>query len=322
MEKPIEKLKVAVLAGGIGSERQVSLQSGQNVYEALQEAGFETVLFDITPENMSILEDPEIDVFFPILHGRFGEDGQLQGILEEKKLCFTGSGSQASRKAFDKLLGKQVFFHAKLPVAKHLIVHPDDTEDQLVTMLEKLAKKYVVKPISEGSSVGITITDNVRKAATDAVECFKTYGSCMVEAFIPGREITVGILGGKALPIVEIRSKTEFYDYHAKYESDTTEYLFDTIDDDELVSEIQTDALTAFHELGCRHWGRVDFILTASGLPYILEINTLPGFTSHSLIPMAARKAGIETPELCRQIVEAAWKDHQSEISTLESEIV
>lgn len=307
-------LKVAVLAGGISSEREVSLMSGKNVYEALQKAGFETVFFDISPDNISILDDSSIDVFFPILHGQFGEDGQLQAMLEERNLCFTGSDSESSRKAFDKLLGKQAFFHARLPVARHLIVHADDTPQGLKGLLEKLAGKFVVKPIKQGSSVGVTITDDVEMAAIKAIECFEEYGDCMVEEFIQGREITVGILNQTALPIIEIRSKAAFYDYQAKYESDATEYLFDTIEDDELVKEVQADAMTCFTELGCRHWGRVDFILTAAGIPYVLEINTLPGFTSHSLLPMAARKAGIPTPTLCRQIVEAAWNEHQSEI--------
>ena len=310
-ELPTKNLKVAVLAGGIGSERKVSLSSGQNVYNALKEAGLEVVLADITPDNMSILDDTSINVFFPILHGQFGEDGQLQAILEKRNLCFTGSGSESSQKSFDKLLSKQAFFHEHLPIARHLIVHSDDTEADLAAMLEKLAKKFVVKPVKQGSSVGITITDNVQTAAVGAVACFAQYGDCMVEEFITGREITVGILNGTALPVIEIRSKAAFYDYQAKYESDATEYLFDTIDDDELVKEIQQDAITCFNELQCRHLARVDFILTKLGIPYILEINTLPGFTSHSLLPMAAKKAGIETPQLCKQIVEAAWNEHE-----------
>lgn len=312
MKKELLQLKVCVLAGGIGSERSISLLSGQTVYEALQEAGFEPVLFDISPENTSILEDSSIDVFFPMLHGQFGEDGKLQRLLEDRNLCFTGSGSESSRKAFDKLLSKQAFFHAHLPIARHLIVHPHDTENDLKPMLAKLAPKFVVKPVRQGSSVGITMTDDIDAAAAAAVACFAEYGDCMVEEFITGREITVGILNGRPLPVIEIRSKTGFYDYQAKYKSDATEYLFDTIEDDELVGEIQRDAVMCFVELGCRHLGRVDFILTNIGIPYILEINTLPGFTGHSLLPMAANKAGISTPQLCTQIVKAAWNEYNN----------
>lgn len=311
MEDKLTNLKVAVLAGGISSERQVSLQSGKTVYEALTEAGFETVLSDITPDDLSIIEDDTIDVFFPILHGQFGEDGQLQRLLEEKNRCFTGSGSESSRKSFDKLLSKQAFFHAHLPIARHLIVHPHDTAADLKPMLKKLAEKYVIKPVRQGSSVGVNITDDVDTAAETAIACFSRYGDCMIEEFITGREVTVGILNGAALPVIEIRSKAVFYDFQAKYESDATEYLFDTIDDPDLVKEVRQDAVTCFKELGCRHMARVDFILTKAGIPYILEINTLPGFTSHSLLPMAAAKAGIPKPELCRRIVQAAWDEYK-----------
>jgi D-alanine-D-alanine ligase len=312
MQKDISQLKIAVLAGGIGSEREISQQSGKNIYNTLLEDGADVVLSDITPEDKGILDDSSIDVFFLALHGQFGEDGQLQKILEDKKLCFTGSGAESSRTAFDKLLSKQAFFHTHLPIAKHLIVQADDTQPELTGHLKKLASKFVVKPLKQGSSVGIEITDDAGAAASKAIQCFRTYGDCMVEEFIDGREVTVGIVNGKALPVIEISSQAVFYDYQAKYESDATQYLFDTIEDPVLVATIQTMALTCFHELGCRHLGRVDFILTKNQTPYILEINTLPGFTSHSLLPMAAAKAGFPAPALCRQIVEAAWNDYQS----------
>ncbi|MHC5119226.1 MAG: D-alanine--D-alanine ligase [Planctomycetota bacterium] len=314
MEKTIEQLKIAVLAGGVGAEREVSLQSGKNIYNALLEGGVNAVQSDITPDDLGILDDASIDVFFLALHGQFGEDGRLQEILEDRNLCFTGTGSEASRRSFDKLLSKQAFFHAHLPIARHLIVQSDDTPEYLEKQLEKLANKFVIKPLKQGSSVGIEIFKDASAAAAGALACFQRYGDCMVEEFVAGREVTVGILNGAALPLIEIRSKTGFYDYHAKYVDDATEYLFDTITDDGLVADIQQMALTCFHELGCRHLSRVDFILTEGGIPYILEINTLPGFTSHSLLPMAARKAGIPTPLLCMQIVEAAWNEYQSEI--------
>ncbi|MDH4201587.1 MAG: D-alanine--D-alanine ligase [Phycisphaerae bacterium] len=307
-------LKVAVLAGGVGAEREVSLQSGENIYNALLEGGVDAVQSDITPDDLGILDDASIDVFFLALHGQFGEDGRLQEILEDRNLCFTGAGSEASRKSFDKLLSKQAFFHAHLPIARHLIVQSDDTPAYLEKQLKKLATKFVIKPLKQGSSVGIEIFNDASAAAAGALACFQRYGDCMVEEFVAGREVTVGILNGAALPPIEIRSKTGFYDYHAKYVDDATEYLFDTITDDGLVADIQQMALTCFHELGCRHLSRVDFILTEDSIPYILEINTLPGFTSHSLLPMAARKAGIPTPLLCMEIVEAAWNEYQSEI--------
>lgn len=309
MQKTIPQLKVAVLSGGIGSEREVSLKSGQTVYAALQESGLETVLVDFTPEDMSILDDRSVDVFFLIFHGQFGEDGQIQRIMEQRKLCFTGSGSESSRKAFDKRLSKDVFATIGAPLASHMIVQPEDTEEGIVKRLNGSPRKMVVKPLRQGSSVGVQITSEPAQTAACAVRCLKTYGDCMIEEFISGREITVGILNGRALPIIEIRSKAAFYDYNAKYISDATEYLFDTVTDAAVVARTQKIAVDCFNALGCRHLSRVDFILTEAGLPYVLEINTLPGFTSHSLLPMAAAKAGIPKPALCRQIVEAAWND-------------
>lgn len=304
----VENLKVAVLAGGVGSEREVSLHSGRTVYDALRAADITTVLSDITPQDMSILEDASIDVFFPILHGQFGEDGHLQGILEDRHLCFTGSGSAASRAAFDKVQSKAVFAECGAAVAREVVVGPDDTEATLRHKTAALGRRVVVKPIRQGSSVGVEIVES-DAAAQKALDCFKTYGDCMVEEFIAGREITVGIVCGQALPIIEIRSQAAFYDYNAKYLADSTEYLFDTIADAALTAKIQQTALDCFSALGCRHLSRVDFILTDDGRAYVLEINTLPGFTSHSLLPMAARQAGIPTPELCRRIVAAAWND-------------
>lgn len=301
-----------MLAGGVGSERQVSLQSGQTVHRALQEAGLDTVLVDFTPADMSILDDGTIDVFFLIFHGQFGEDGQVQNILEDRKLCFTGSGSQSSRIAFNKQLSKEAFAAAGLPVARHLIVGQDETEAQLIERLRGLPAKVVIKPLRQGSSVGVEMSCEPGQTAAAAIRCLQTYGDCMIEEFIAGREITVGILNGAPLPIIEIRSKAAFYDFHSKYIDNATEYLFDTVEDASVAAEVQEIAVACFNALGCRHLSRVDFILTHEGNPYILEINTLPGFTSHSLLPMAARKAGIATSALCRQIAEAAWNDFHS----------
>ena len=287
----------------------MSLQSGQTIFAALQEAGFEAVISDITPDDTRILEDATIDVFFLALHGQFGEDGGVQMLLEKRSLAFTGSGAESSRRAFDKIASKAAFAQAGAVVPRQIIVGPQDTEPTLREKLEAFSGRIVVKPVRQGSSVGVEIVDDSATAAAKAVQCFKTYGDCMIEAFIKGREITVGIVNGVALPILEIRSKAAFYDYHAKYIADTTEYLFDTIADAALVAQIQRTALDCFSALGCRHLSRVDLILTDEGVPVVLEINTLPGFTSHSLLPMAARKAGIPTPELCRRIAMAAWND-------------
>jgi D-alanine-D-alanine ligase len=309
MTKQINDFKIAVLCGGIGSERAVSLLSGDNIYNALKRGGHNAILHDINPDDLSILDDKTIDVFFLALHGQFGEDGQLQSILEQKQLAFTGSGSKASRLSFDKVATKEVCRKAGLIVAKQIILNGSENVENLTLQLKAMAQKVVVKPIRQGSSVGIEIHSDLHQAAQAAMRCRATYGDCMIEQFIAGREMTVGLLDGKALPVLEIRPKTKFYDYQAKYEDDATEYLFDTLSDAAIVQRLQKNGETAFAALGCRHLGRADFILTDDGTPYLLEMNTLPGFTSHSLLPMAAKKAGIPAEELCRRIAAAAWND-------------
>lgn len=301
-----QKLKVAVLMGGVGAERDISLQSGANMAAAIREAGFETVEYDITRDDMPILDDRTIDVFFLALHGEFGEDGQLQEILEKKNLCYTGSDSRASRLAFDKIAGKEIFEQAGVTVPRHICLSAQTSAEGLVGRLGKIGEKLVVKPIKQGSSVGVAIVAGCEEAAAAAVKIFDEFGDCMIEQFIEGREITVGILNGTALPIIEIRSKQEFYDYHAKYIDDATEFLFDTVTDEKTVIKINRSAITCFDSLGCRHFGRVDMILSDSGEPYVLEINTLPGLTTHSLLPKAAAKAGLSNSQLCTKIIEAA----------------
>ncbi|MBN1124993.1 MAG: D-alanine--D-alanine ligase [Sedimentisphaerales bacterium] len=304
-----ESLQIAVLAGGIGSEREVSLKSGANIASALRTAGFTVIESDITPDNLTILEDPKINVFFLALHGEFGEDGQLQQILEQRNLTFTGSGSQASRLAFDKIAAKAAFRQCGADVAEDIYLDHVKEISVLVSRLKNLGDKFVIKPPCQGSSVGVEIITGPTEAAIAIHRCIEQFGDCMVERFIAGREITVGILDGKALPIIEIVSKTAFYDYHAKYVDDATEYRFDTITDTGLVQKIQQTAERCFMALDCRHLGRVDLILSEDGTAYVLEINTLPGFTNHSLLPMAARKIGLNGPALCTKIVKAALRD-------------
>ena len=302
-----EPLKVAVLAGGIGEERNISIQSGSCVAEALRKADFNVVTADIGPDNTDILEDGSIDVFFIALHGKFGEDGRLQQILEEKSLIYTGSGPTASRLAFDKMAGKKAF--AKTGTATPKAIKFDDRmgAKELERELPQLGNRFVVKPVRQGSAIGVSIVDDPKSAVAAAGECSAKFGDCMIEEYIAGREITVGILENRALPIIEIKSKTGFYDYQAKYLDERTEYLFDTIDDAALADKIATAALDCFDALGCRHFARADFILGKNGIPYVLEINTIPGFTNHSLLPMAAAKSGLSMSDLCTEIIEAAY---------------
>jgi D-alanine-D-alanine ligase len=295
--------------GGISREREVSTQSGKCVAEALKKAGVNVVTSDIKPGAMEILDDETIDVFFIALHGTFGEDGELQQILESKGLIYTGSNSKSSQLAFDKWESKKRFTAAGVTMPDSILFEPGKKNADREKQIRQLGKKYVIKPLREGSTIGISIADDPKEAVEAAKKCAAEFGDCMIEGFVKGREITVGILGKQALPILEIRPPAGFYDYHAKYIGDKTEYLFDSINDPALVDKIQKSAITCFNSLGCRGAARVDFIIGDDGISYALEINTIPGMTSHSLLPKAAAKIGISMSRLCLKIVELALAD-------------
>lgn len=299
-------LKVGVLSGGIGAERDVSLQSGRCVAGALEEAGFSVVTSDIRPDALDVLEDASIDVFFLALHGAFGEDGKLQQILEDKSLLYTGSGPNASRLAFDKMASKKLFADAGIIVPRAIEFQGDIDVRRLEKQLPHSSGKYVVKPLRQGSSVGVSIVSSPHEAIASAKKTFAEFGDCMIEEFIAGREFTVGILRGRALPIIEIRTQNAFYDYQAKYVDEQTQFLFDTITDSAVVERISRAGVDCFRALGCRHFARVDFVLSHDGIPYALEVNTIPGFTSHSLLPKAAARTGLTMSDLCAEIVETA----------------
>ncbi len=301
------ELKIAVLTGGIGAERDISLQSGKCVTNALKKAGFKVVTADIKPDKLDILHDKSIDVFFIALHGQFGEDGQLQQILEDKSLIYTGSGPKASNLAFDKLTSKKLFAAAGVAVPAVIEVNEKTDTRQLEEQLRNFADKFVIKPVNQGSSVGISIVPSPKDAVDAARETLSKYGDCMIEEFIPGREVTVGILCDRPLPVIEIRPRSKFYDYHAKYIDEQTEFLFDTITDPAVIAKLDKAALDCFNALGCRHFARADFILSENGTAYALEINTIPGFTNHSLLPKAAEKIGLPMSRLCTRIVDAAY---------------
>jgi D-alanine-D-alanine ligase len=300
------QLKVAVLMGGIGEERSISIQSGECVSAALKEAGVNVIGADIRPDDLCVLEDDDIDVFFTALHGEFGEDGQLQQILEDRALVYTGSGAKASKLAFDKWASKGRFARAGITTPKGVKFDIQRPTKELEHELLKLGERFVVKPLRQGSTIGVSIVKDTRSAIAAAHECSSKFGECMIEEYVSGREITVGILQSCALPIIEIKSQTGFYDYNAKYLDERTEFLFDTIDEPVLTAEIEAAALDCYNVLGCRHFARVDFILDDSRNVYALEANTIPGFTAHSLLPMAAARAGLSMSQLCMKIVEAA----------------
>jgi D-alanine-D-alanine ligase len=305
----VSKLKVAVLAGGSSREREVSIQSGKCVADALKKAGVSVVVSDIKPDSLEILSDKSIDVFFIALHGTFGEDGSLQEILESKGLIFTGSSSKTSKLAFDKWQSKDLFLSAGVPTPEAFLFEPDAKNTDLESRIGRLGPKYVIKPLREGSTIGITIADNPPQAVADAKKCAAEFGDCFIEKFITGREFTVSVLGNIALPILEIRPRAGIYDYHAKYIDDGTQYLFDTIDNPAVAAKMQKYAVDCFNVLGCRGAARVDFIIGDEDIPFALEINTIPGMTKHSLLPKAAAKAGISMSRLYLKMIEMAIAD-------------
>ena len=294
--------------GGVGEEREISIQSGNCVTQVLKEASLNVVCADIRPDNTDILQDDSIDVFFIALHGVFGEDGQLQQILEDKGLVYTGSGPAASKLAFDKMASKKAFAEVGLQTPAAVEFDGDSDMRELEKQLERFADVYVIKPLRQGSTIGVSIVDNPREAIAAARQCQSEFGDCMIEQYIGGREVTVGILGDVALPVIEIRAKAGFYDYHAKYMDEQTEFVFDTVDP-LAAGKIQADALRCFAALTLRHFARVDFRLADDGKPYVLEANTIPGMTAHSLVPKAAAKAGISMSDLYVKIIEAALGD-------------
>lgn len=301
-----ENIKVAVLSGGIGSERDVSLASGEAVAGALAQAGCEVVTAQVSPESLEILDDKTVDVFFPALHGQFGEDGQIQRIMEQKGLVYCGSGPRASELAFDKLLSKELFAQAGITTPPWIAVGSEDSPADIAAKLDKLGPDVVVKPPAQGSSVGVTICRSKAHAVEAAGLCFERFGQVMIEKFISGRELTVGIFDNHPLDVIEIVPKADFYDYNAKYVDNETQFLFDTIEGYALNANFKSAAMNCFEALGARQFARVDFIMDANQITWALEVNTIPGFTDHSLLPKAAQRAGMSMPVFCRKIVELA----------------
>jgi len=293
--------RVTVLRGGPSAEREVSLASGRAVAAAIRQLGHAVTEADITPDDLSALDTPA-DVVFPVLHGRFGEDGQLQEILEQRGLAFVGSGSAASRLGIDKDASKRKWQAAGLPTAPWEIVTRGDWSPP-----DGLQPPVVVKPLAEGSSIGVSVCDTLESLRRVLPQAISDFGRVLVERRLEGPELTVGILGHDPLPVVQVRPAAEFYDYAAKYQRDDTAYLLDLDLDQATYQAIQEVAVKAFMVLGCRDLARIDFILDRRAGPQLLEINTLPGFTDHSLLPKAAAHIGIPFTRLVEMLLQMAW---------------
>lgn len=293
-------LKITVLSGGPSSEREVSLSSGHAIATALRSVGHDVWLADIDPANLSALDRP-VDMVFIALHGAFGEDGQLQQILEDRGIRYCGSGPEASAAAMDKAKAKARFLEAGVPTPLYEVVGRENLDEVLV----QWSPPAVVKPLDQGSSVDCVIIHEGEDLALPIRREIEDYGRCMVERFVRGAELTVGVLGDEALPPIQIRPKREFYDYQAKYLDNDTEYLFNIDLPAAVLTEVRELSVRAHQSLGCRDFSRVDWIVEESTCrPFALEVNTIPGFTDHSLLPKAAQRAGLSFAALCQRIVE------------------
>jgi D-alanine-D-alanine ligase len=303
IKKPEEFGRVAVLMGGTAAERTVSLRSGAAVYEALKRKGVDVIAIDVTGNPIDALLEHKVDRVFNIIHGRGGEDGVLQGVLEAMKIPYTGSGVMASALSMDKLRTKLCWQGYGLVTPRwHLLKNEDDIDP----CIEKLGFPVIVKPAQEGSSIGMSKAKD-RSELIKALAVAASY-RCDVyaEAWVTGKEYTVAILNGEALPPIRLETPNEFYDYEAKYAATTTQYHCPCGLGQDQEDQLRKLAKTAGHVIGVKGWARVDVFIDNSGQYQLIEINTVPGMTDHSLVPMAARQAGIDFDDLVWRVLETS----------------
>ena len=292
-------MKITVLCGGPSAEREVSLRSGAGVADALRKAGHDVFVSDISPSDLSGLDHPA-DIIFPVLHGDFGESGELQAILEARGLPFVGSGSAASALGMDKVATKQVWRDRGLSTPEWRVLRDTNFDP------EKLGLPVIVKAIRSGSSIDVFVcktADDVKKAAAELIA---KHDECLMEQFIPGSELTIGLLEGYALPAIRIETDHAFFDYNAKYTKGGAVHSFDLNLPAGVVAECERLAVASNEVLGCRDLARVDLRITPAGQPYLLEINTMPGFTPVSLLPEAAARTGLAFPQLVDRLAKLA----------------
>lgn len=303
--------RVGVLFGGLSAEREISLQSGAAVIAALEEAGIDHVAIDVGENIVADLQAAKIDRAFLILHGPGGEDGRIQALLEFLNIPYTGSDVQSSALAMDKLRTKYIWnglsanSSIKLPTPDFAVLTRDT---DFAAVLARLGGEAMVKPANEGSSIGMSRVKSAEELEAAFNVAAKYQGSVLVERLITGAEYTVGILDGEALPAIKLETHHSFYDYDAKYLAEDTRYLCPCGLSPEKEQELKQLALNAFNALGCRGWGRVDVMADAQQNFYLLEVNTAPGMTSHSLVPMAAKAVNLSFTELVLTVLRASIK--------------
>ena len=297
----LKSKKVALLMGGPGKERPVSLNSGAAVAKALRALAAEVVEIDVRSPDFQIPE--KTDLVFNIIHGTFGEDGALQAILDRLGIRYTGEGEAGSRLAFDKIASKRKFDEAGVPNAKWEILTPGRQST--------IPLPLVAKPPREGSSVGVHIIHQAEELAAALEDCFSRDSEVLIEEFVSGRELTVGIVGGQALPVVEIVPKVDFYSFENKYTKGNSDYFCPARLDDATTRSVQAAALAAHQALGLEIYSRVDVLLDAANKPFVLEVNTIPGMTETSLLPKAAAVVGLDFASLCEEIAGISLSTHR-----------
>lgn len=296
---------IAVLGGGHSSEREISLKSGRAVYEALLKKIKRVHFIDVDGDICGRLDEIKADVVFIALHGKFGEDGSVQSMLEGLNIPYTGSGTDASRLALDKAASREIFLKNELKVPSYRVFKKSENPAEYVSEFEA---PLVVKPQSEGSSIGLSIVSD-KSHVKSAMDLAFGYGdTVLIEEYIHGREITVGILQERALPVIEIITKHNVYDFDAKYIDEGTRYIVPAELEEDIYKKSQIAALKAHKLLGCRDISRVDMRLDSAGDIYVLEVNTIPGFTRKSLLPKAAKAEGVSFEDLCLKLVDLAHK--------------
>ncbi|MFQ6004713.1 MAG: D-alanine--D-alanine ligase [Woeseia sp.] len=307
--------RVAIMFGGFSAEREVSLDTGRAVLAALRSRGVEVQAWDPVEKSMHDFDEAGFDRVWIALHGTGGEDGAVQGALQWLNTPYTGSGVMASALAMDKVRSKWLFREAGIPTPDFLLI---ENKADAVMAAEQFGYPLILKPSNQGSSVGMTKVFEAGELGAAVELALSFSGPALAERCVAGDEMTVGVLQGEALPSIRIETPRVFYDYRAKYEADSTEYRCPGTEDPLLEKELARLAVAAFDLLGCSGWGRVDFMTGNDRKPQVLEVNTVPGMTSHSLVPMAAKTAGIDFAELCWRILETSISD-TSELNHVEA---
>ena len=300
--------------GGTSAEREISLKTGKAIATALKKKGLEVISIDVGKDIAKRLLEKRIDLAFIALHGRGGEDGTIQGLLESLGISYTGSGVLASALALNKVQAKKVFKFHGLPIPKFRVLKKGQarqpaclpTRQGLRVKDQGFSLPLVIKPAREGSTIGLSIVHTKRDIKKAMERAFKYDEEIIFEEYIEGKEVTVGIVGDEALPVIEIRPKDAFYTYEAKYIKGLTDFIIPARLPKRVYSQVQKIALSAYHALGCRHFARVDMIVNKKNKPYLLEVNTIPGMTATSLLPQAAAKRGISFDDLVLNILKLA----------------